>query len=135
MGPKEMLGDKELVPADFGKKDEAILVMETTMPKMNRELDEAFKKYYKGEYRMVPLKDRTAFDNTKYRLSFHTNLQNYSGSGVGNSRTSAGVHYSFYVIDRSAGKTYGPTNQDDIYDVLLKAYVKKLEEVRSGNKK
>jgi hypothetical protein len=135
MGPKEMLGDKPLVPTNFGKQGDGILLIESGQRKLNKEMEDAFSKNYKGTYKLVSAADIKNYDVTQYPLTFHAQFRETVRTGSAGSRTAAGQEYCFYVIDRSAGKQYGPTNLDAIPDVLLKAYAKKLEEVRSGNKK
>jgi hypothetical protein len=135
MGPKEMLGDKPLVPTNFGKQGDGILLIESGQRQVNKEMETAFSKYYKGAYKLVSAVDGKKYDVSQYPLAFYAQIRETARTGSAGSRTAAGQQYCFFVIDRSEAKEYGPTNWDQIPDVLLKAYAKKLEEVRAGNKK
>ena len=133
-GPKDLLGTKELVPSNFGKLGDGILVIETDKNSINKDLEQGFSKYYTGAFKLIPYEEINNYDISKYPLTFHTEKRITDGHGLGDSRTSGSIQYSFYVMDRQVRKKYGPTNLHIFVDQLLKPYVKKLEEVKNSNK-
>src|SRR5687767_8715336 len=67
--------DQDPVPADFGKEKTVLLVINSEQKKVNKALEDAFEKHYKGEYEIIDESDLSSSrfsDTKKYRYCFRT---------------------------------------------------------------
>ena len=135
---KNLFKDQDPVPADFGKEATTVLVIKTEQNKVNKALESAFQKYYTGSYELIELSDlknKKYNDTEKYRYCFRTKIGYQAASGMGESRMAASNTYTYDVLDRKTMKANGLDFVGGAYKGLMEAYVKKMEEVKNGNKK
>ncbi len=128
--------DEDTVPPELGKEPTTILLLETPRNKVNKDMQQAFEKYYSGTVEMIPeamLKSGQYKDIKKYRYYLETGIEFVEARGMGSNRQPATFNYSYSLKDRQTGLSYGPSNSSDAWLSLLKRYIKKMEEVRKSN--
>ena len=123
------------VPPDLGKEATTILIVETERDMVNKAFDDVFTKTYKGSFEIISdnYGSKKYSDVKKYRYVFQTFIKFIDARGFGDSRVPATYEYSYRVLDRETGKTYGEEWGSDAWKNYLKKYVKKLEEMRKSN--
>lgn len=128
--------DEDTVPPELGKEPTTILLLETPRNKVNKDMQQAFEKFYSGTVEMIPeamLKSNQYKDTKKYRYYLTTNIRFVEAKGWGNNRQPATYEYSYGLVDRQTDNHYGTSNASDAWLSLLKRYIKKMEEVRISN--
>ena len=134
---KNLFKDQNPVTAEFGKETTTVLVIKTEQNKVNKALESAFQKYYTGPYELIELselKNKKYNDTEKYRYCFRTTIGYQAASGMGDTRMAASNTYTYDVLDRKTMKKNGLDFVGGAYKGLMEAYVKKMEEVKNGNK-
>jgi hypothetical protein len=125
--------DGKQIPSNFGKLKTTILVVQHGVKRDDKNLEENWNKYYKGDFILVTekeVKEPKYNDLTKFQYIFDDVERSFT--------TTENKHLgavSFYLYDRKDGQNYSLNAESGLYSSLLKAYVVKLEEVRAKNSK
>ena len=133
---KSYLKDEDTVPPELGKEVTTILLLETPRNKVNKDMVQAFEKFYSGTVEMIPetmLNSGQYKDTKKYRYYLSTNIRFVEARGWGNTRQPATYEYSYGLTDRQNSNHYGTSNASDSWLSLLKRYIKKMEETWKAN--
>lgn len=128
--------EEDTVPSELGKEPTTILLLETPRNKVNKDMVQAFEKFYSGTVELIPesmLKSGQYKDIKKYRYYLTTTIKFVDAKGWGNTRQPATYEYSYGLTDRENGNHYGTSNASDAWLSLLKRYIKKMEEVWKSN--
>lgn len=128
--------EEDTVPPELGKEITTILLLETPRNKVNKDMVQAFEKFYSGTVEMIPenmLNSGQYKDTKKYRYYLSTNIRFVDAKGWGNNRQPATYEYSYGLTDRQNNNKYGTSNASDAWLSLLKRYIKKIEEVWKSN--
>jgi len=131
-----MLQEEDTVPPELGKEVTTVLLLETPRNKVNKDMVQAFEKFYSGTVAMIPeamLKSGPYKDTKKYRYYLTTTIRFVEARGWGNTRQPATFEYSYGLIDRENSNHYGTSNASDAWLSLLKRYIRKMEEVWKSN--
>lgn len=131
-----LLKDEDTVPPELGKEVTTILLLETPRNKVNKDMVQAFEKFYSGTVEMIPeamLNSGQYKDTKKYRYYLTTNIRFVEARGWGNTRQPATYEYSYGLTDRQNSNHYGTSNASDSWLSLLKRYIKKMEETWKSN--
>ena len=130
------LKEEDTVPPELGKEVTTILLLETPRNKVNKDMVQAFEKFYSGTVEMIPetmLNSGQYKDNKKYRYYLRTDIRFVEAKGWGNTRQPATYDYNYVLTDRQNSNKYGTSNASDAWLSLLKRYIKKMEEVWKSN--
>ena len=125
--------DGRQIPTNFGKSKTTILVVKHGIKRESKALDKSWAKYYKGDYIFVKseeIKDAKYNDLTNFQYIFDDVERSFTTSD--NKHLGAA---SFYMYDRKEGRNYSLNAESGLYSTLLKAYIIKLEQVRTKNSK
>jgi hypothetical protein len=135
-GTTSLQKEEDTVPPELGKEPTTILLLETPRNKVNKDMVQAFEKFYSGTVEMIPeamLNSGQYKDTKKYRYYLSTNIRFVEARGWGNTRQPATFDYSYGITDRQNSNHYGTSNASDAWLSLLKRYIKKMEEVWKSN--
>lgn len=139
--------DTENVPPDFGKEKTTLLVVEHKN-NYNKKVEKIIKKYYTGDYLLVPKDELTTkyneAENYRYILddevtisstrvtTMTTNRQ--TGISTPSSQVYSAGGRSFRIIDRKTEKTHDTgVSSGTSWKLILKTYLKKIERARKEN--
>lgn len=120
------------IPDDFGKGNKKILIITSGNDKVDKAVEAAFEKYYKGSYEMgAGPKNKT---NTSAVLGYTFNI--YSSFTPGGFRAggheAASTSYFYGVTDLKTNKEYKNIRYGN-YVKFARLYVQALEIVRKRN--
>jgi len=135
-GNTNLQKEEDTVPPELGKEPTTILLLETPRNKVNKDMVQAFEKFYSGTVEMIPeamLNSGQYKDTKTYRYYLSTNIRFVEAKGWGNTRQPATFDYSYGITDRQNSNHYGTSNASDAWLSLLKRYIKKMEEVWKSN--
>ena len=139
--------DTENIPPDFGKEKTTLLIVKHKN-NYNKKVDKITKKYYTGDYMLVPKEELTSkysdAENYRYILddeitisstrvtTITTNRQ--TGMSTPSSQVYSAGGRSFRIIDRKTEKTHDTgVSSGTSWKKILKTYLKKLESERNKN--
>ena len=125
--------DGRQIPPNFGKLKTTILVVKHSGKRDNKALDKNWGKYYKGNFIFVKSEE---IKDAKYNnlINFQYIFDDVERSFTTTDNKHLGAA-SFYLYDRKEGRNYSLNAESGLYSTLLKAYIEKLEQVRSKNSK
>ena len=135
LSAQRIFRDQDPVPPDFGKAPGTLLLIRSDQKGVNKALPAVFAEYYKGPFKLIDQADLALpeyADRVTYRYAFRTVTKFIGATGSGESRMPATYNYTFNVLDLKTDVPNGLTFDGAAYKGLMKAYAKKLEEVRAG---
>ncbi len=111
------------IPPKFIKKDEVLLIKN-----LDEELKQEFIKYYKGKHVFVSFKAIETIK--KYQdLNTYPYIFDFDFADTGE----YGKFHDFFLLDRKENKKYRTGFSSSDNKMVVKAYAKKMEEIRLNN--
>lgn len=111
-----------------------LLVKDADQNKVSKCLEETMEKYYKGKYIIAPSAGlyTTYKDVAKYRYVLVIFTRDVPGQWIGRERFPPTTDYSYGIFDRETGIQHRLSYWAGGYKKSMITFVKKLEEIRSG---
>jgi hypothetical protein len=120
------------IPDDFGKGNKKILIIPSTNNKVNKAVEAAFEKYYKGSYEMGGGSKSKTKTNTVLGFTFNIYSSFTPGGFRAGGHEAASTSYYFGVTDLKTNKEYKNIRYGN-YVKFARLYVQALEIVRKRN--
>ena len=119
------------IPSDFGKGNSSILIIPSPNKKVNRAVENAFDKYYKGGFE-IGQKSTGKRNAASHYYTFNTYLDFNRGEFTSYGRQAPSTDIYFGITDLQTNKTYKNLRFGN-YNKCAKLFVQALEMVRKRN--
>ncbi|MCB9222619.1 MAG: hypothetical protein H6582_00470 [Crocinitomicaceae bacterium] len=135
MAKKKCTVEKGVIPAEFGKTVETLVILYTDNATYNKYVEKkVVKKAYTGPYDMCYDITKSKYEDKKlYRyfisyglkenIDYNANLNEFSSYNV----------KKFFLVDRVDGKVYTCPITSSFWGAVLKSYLKNLDKERIAN--
>ncbi len=120
------------IPADFGKGNSTVIIISSGNKKIDRFVNSAFEKYYKGKFESALNSNRNQQNASSHYYTFNSYMDFNRGEFTSYGRQAPSTDIYFGITDLQTNKTYKNLRFGN-YKKCGKYFVKALEIVRKRN--
>jgi hypothetical protein len=120
------------IPADFGKGNSTIIIVNSGKTKVDKFVTYAFEKYYRGNFESGKNSSATKQNTSSHFYTFNTYIDFNPGSFTSSGRQAPSTDIYFGITDLKTNKIYKNLRYGN-YKKCAKFFIQALEVVRSRN--